>query len=324
MATLLRACAKKRGEARPFLAKIMTADKVYDFGDVYRYDMTPLTFESFDDMVQIIEALKSEAEYCIIRGDAIQPGPEQRRLLRDQADGAKATITASEGQSWIMLDIDKRPAEGDLRTNEERLEFIVSKLPPEFRDTTYYYKWSSKAGRDGWNYLSCHLWFWLEEPQTCANLHKRASRGGDWYGMVDPSVFTPNQIHYTSSPLFDGIADPCEGFRSGVVRKALTAAPVRTWIEPYRPRPVMTNRQLEARKPGQQTAELLNEIGLPFYHESIRKVLANYVSVVPRLLWDREPLFAEIMQRASVRSYVDRDYLERLWDGAVFKFWRAE
>jgi hypothetical protein len=330
MGALLRSCPVKRGDPRPYLAKIMTPDKVYDFGDVYRYDMTPLDFQSFDDMAAILDVLKDDPERCVIRGDVIKAGPCQRRLLRDQADGGKATIVPSPGQHWIMLDIDKRPAEGDLHTNEDRLEFLISTLPPEFHDATYFYKWSSKAGRDGWDYLSCHFWFWMDEAQTCANLHKRSSRGGDWYCKVDPAVFTPNQIHYTSSPLFAEVEDPCAGFRSGIVRKSLDAAPVKAWVEPYQPRAVYTAKQREERSPGKQTTELLDEIGFPYYHEAIRKVLAHYISVVPRTLWNEDWLFAEVKNRAmgSGRGYLAAgeidDYLRRLWDGAVFKFWNAD
>ena len=88
-------------------------------------------------------------------------------------------------------------------------------LPVEFRDAAYCWQMSNSAGfKPG---LRAHIWFWLAESLTSAQL--KAWANSKWQGdsPVDVALFQPTQWHYTSAPVLDeGVVDPVP-VRSGFV-----------------------------------------------------------------------------------------------------------
>lgn len=321
--TALLHSALRRDGTRAVLTKTVTATEVIQFGNVKTFDLDNIEFHGFDDMATILEWLEGEPHRALIRGNAINPGPSQPRLLRDQTDGRRATITpVAEGLNWIMLDVDKAPAPADLAdTNEARLAYLLSYLPPVFRNVTTYYQWSSSAGLDGWKMLSAHFFFWCDTPQECGNLHKRSDKG-DWRNLVDPAPFTPNQVHYTASPIFDGREDPVGAVRSGVLKGTQDTVALAPWVAPFKARPVYSARVLQALQPGTTFNAAIAEIGTPHYHLPLLRAIAHYVAITPPLSRDRTYCLntVELACRGSGRSYIDARYLERVYDDAERKF----
>lgn len=321
--TCIITAAQRRDGNRPVLTKIVNANEVIPFSDVKSFDLENVTFESFDDMALVLKWLETEPHRALIRGQALIPGPAQPRLLRDQADGRVATIVpVAEGLHWIMLDVDKAPAPADLAdTNEARLAYLLSYLPPEFRNVTTYYQWSSSAGLDGWNMLSAHFYFWCDERQQCQNLHKRSDKG-DWRNIVDPAPFTPNQVHYTAAPIFNGREDPVGERRSGVLKGERDTVDLKPWVAPFVPRPVYSARVLQALAPGASFTRAVNEIGKPHYHLPLLRAIAHYVSITPFGQRDRETCLGAIEEACigSGRGYINSSYLKRVYDDAERKF----
>jgi hypothetical protein len=304
---------------RAVLTKTVTANEVIPFSNVKTFDLENVEFQSFDDMATILTWLEGEPHRCLIRGEAIAPGPAQHRLLRDQVDGRRATIKpVADGLHWVMLDVDKAPAPAGLAdTNEARLAYLLSYLPPVFHDVTTYYQWSSSAGLDGWKVLSAHFYFWCDERQLCSNLHRRADKG-DWRNIVDPAPFTPNQVHYTAAPIFEGRENPV-GQRSGILKGERDTVDLKPWLEPYRPRPVISAAE---RSSGISFTAALNEIGKPHYHLPLLRAIAHYIAITPTMQRDR--LFCldavENACQGSGRSYINNHYLRRVYDDAERKF----
>lgn len=97
---------------------------------------------------------------------------------------------------------------------EAILEFIYTQLPRAFHGAGYHWQLSGSAGHTSKAGLNVHLWFWLAEPLTSAQLKAWANATG---ANVDKALFSPTQWHYTAAPLFeDGVADPIS-VRSGLV-----------------------------------------------------------------------------------------------------------
>lgn len=324
MTALLHSARRQDGQ-RAVLTKTFTPTDTIAFGNVKTFDIENVDFNDFDDMVMILEWLETEPHRALIRGEAIAPGPAQHRLLRDQPDGRKQTIRAVDGGlSWLMLDVDKAPVPPGLaQTNQARLDYLRTYLPPEFRDVTTYYQWSSSAGLDGWQMLSAHFYFWLDEPLKCANLHARSLKG-DWRNLVDPAPFTANQVHYTAAPIFVDRPDPV-GSRSGVITGGQATVALKPWIEPYRPRPVYSARTMQALKPGASFSAAVAEIGAPHYHLPLLKAISHYVAITPAMQRDRSECLQAIEQACvgSGRNYITSSYLQRVYDDAERKFGAA-
>ena len=60
-------------------------------------------------------------------------------------------LTPDDGHRWVMIDIDKYPLPKRLvskRNSHAAIEYLVTKLPAEFHDTTYHWAFSSSAARN--------------------------------------------------------------------------------------------------------------------------------------------------------------------------------
>ena len=81
--------------------------------------------------------------------------------------------------------------------------WLRRRLPKSFQPARAVVQLSSGAGiKPG---ARAHLWFVLDRPLVRAELD-RLLGGVDG---VDSATFRAIQVHYTSSPVFDGIDDPC-------------------------------------------------------------------------------------------------------------------
>lgn len=305
------------------LTKTVTPTEIRQFSEVKTFDIENIEFTSFDDMATILDWLGGEPDRALIRGNAIQPGPRQPRLLRDQSDGRKANIVpVPDGLRWIMLDIDKVPAPHDLAdTNEARLAYMRSYLPVEFREATTYYQWSSSAGVRGWDIMSAHFFFWLDAPKLCKTLHTRSDKG-DWKNQVDPAPYTPNQIHYTARPIFEGCIDPVDG-RSGVLRGTGDTVALSPWTPPYKPRSVYTASAREALTPHASFNDHIREIGeMGHYHLPILRAISHYVAITPSLRRNKEFCLSKVAEAAAGagREYINEQYYQRLYHEAEYKF----
>jgi hypothetical protein len=126
---------------------------------------------------------------------------------------------------WIKLDIDDKPMprssgliyQGDQISGvsdpvEVVRSIIRTYLPPYFQGVSVFYNFSASAGVKPWGEVRLGLWYSLDRPIPDGMLYGWAKRLG-----VDPAVFTSNQCNYIAAPIFRGMADPCEGWRCGLI-----------------------------------------------------------------------------------------------------------
>jgi hypothetical protein len=112
----------------------------------------------------------------------------------------------------VMFDIDNfalSTADPVLEPEKAIIEWIGNTLPPEFQNVSFVWQLSSRAGYVP-GVLKAHVWFWLLQPTTSASLKRSVRDINKAKGnVIDESLYSPVQIHYTANPLFEnGMIDP--------------------------------------------------------------------------------------------------------------------
>jgi len=327
--------ARSRTGQAPYLTKKYYRDQEgrqqkSDYDRAFLFDAYKLDVSSIDDLHDALSWLEDEPHACLIRGETCGETQSIRRTLNDCPDRGPATIRpVADGLQWVMLDFDKIPVSRlNLADEAERLAFLIRLLPDQFLSASFHFQWSSSAGMDNWKTLSCHLWYWLEEPWLCRTLFERFHDGDLADCEVDPAPFTPNQIHYTARPIFFDVEDPVER-RSGFVRGSTDCVRLLPWVRRLELPPELP-RDAHFKHSGLSRFEaLLKDVG-PRFHHPILRAAAHYFAVTPSSEVDemwleqrlRETIRTATPGRNRKENYLDRSYLNRVIRGAR-KFGRA-
>ncbi|MGK2911251.1 MAG: hypothetical protein ACSLE1_15830 [Sphingobium sp.] len=320
----------------PLLTKRFTADPnggylKKDFDSATLYDVDLIDATNIREFSSVLKDLESLPHCCIVRAEPTGARENIRRKIASENGETPPLRDNPRGLSWVMLDFDKLPvASLGLTNNEARLQYLVSLLPKEFNDVTYHYQWSASAGIDGWETLSAHLFFWLDQPWLCRTLYERFSSGDFKNVEVDPAPFTSNQPHYTAAPIFDGCIDPISEFRSGLRVGASEVVVLRPYSRPVTPPPAISPQRHYDTFGLKRFGELLGEIG-PNYHRPILRAVAHYCAVVPMAEFDRYFLKTAIADAVTVApqgknrksDYTNDAYLDRAISGGSRKYGRA-
>lgn len=334
MVTILTTVPDRRSGSRAVLTKTYTmTDSGWqrrDYDNALLFDAIEYDLRSIDELSALLFILEEASHCCIVRAKPIGATENIRRKLAGDPTAPATLMNNPEGLSWVMLDMDKLPVSDlDLVDIDQRLNYLISLLPDEFRHATYHYQWSSSAGMDGWETLSCHLWFFLDQPWFCRDLYERFATGDFRDVEVDESVFTSNQIHYTAAPIFNGGVDPLAGERSGLVRGAHDVVALRPIVRPIEPTPAISPQRHYDLFGLTRFEELLAEIG-PHYHKPILRAAAHYCAVVSPEAFDRNDLEQRLRNaiisappgRNRMSNYLNYRYLGRVIDGAIRKYGR--
>lgn len=321
------------------LTKTSREGQWLDFPNAMYFDYLNYEPQSMDDLHAILAQLETMPDSCLVRGRAINEGPNQRRRIGQEVE------SVPDGLRWVMLDVDKLPVPR-LDSTEEYLDFITGQLPECFHDVTYYFQWSAKAFTkliDGYpETLSVHLFYWLEAPRSCENLKSRIrEESGDWHGSpLDHAVFSPAQIHYTAPPIFlddrgRRTADPLGDSRSGVMLGTKDAADVQPWIPPFKnPMAIVAAQAQCFADTGSYCVSLslpeqLERIGKDGHiHSPTRAIVLNYIRTTPRFFRNREKfigdLFAAVEKalehRPEEAKVYSRRYIENMYTYTENKF----
>lgn len=108
----------------------------------------------------------------------------------------------------VMFDIDGAKTTVDPLTDPEGAiqEWTMRSLPSEFHEADFSWQLSSSAGHPTKTGLRAHVFFWLSEARTSAELKAWAKQ---IRLPVDVGVFNELQEHFTAHPVFDpGVHDP--------------------------------------------------------------------------------------------------------------------
>lgn len=221
--TVLRSCTGKPLTKRLEAGADGSIVKVQ--ADIPRYFIASrVAVEGFEGLARVLTWLAGESDRFVIRGEPA-PGTDLRypvRRLKYADSKSPATFrSVPTGVRWVCLDFDHVPfPKGDVidpvNAPATALLFLSFLLPEEFHDVSFWSQFSSGAGLDGWQTLSAHLWFLLDQPVTDDELQGWALEHPN--APVDRCLFRPIQPHFTASPIIGaGVADPCH-VRHGVVR----------------------------------------------------------------------------------------------------------
>ncbi|MGA1809997.1 hypothetical protein VHN57_02340 [Sphingobium sp. WW5] len=273
-----------------------------------------------DDLYDVLRWLNDQPRSCVIRGGLIDQA--NRRDVRRRylpATGKPDPAFKSVDRNWVCIDFDKVMALRGLDTAAERIDWLVSLLPDCFQRTSYVYQWSSSAGLRGWDELSAHIWFMLDQSYADSDIKRRAD-SQNW--MCDLSLFQPVQPHYTAAPLFHGCADPLERERVGLVRKAsdtVTLDPYRPPVEHKRKVPVMDFTVSADRSVVASFEDAMAEVGNPHVHAPLLRASMHYYRSTQQP--DREYLIDRFREATALsgRDYVDDNYLAAIVDSAAAK-----
>lgn len=191
------------------LAKTWHADgTVTPYAHAKHFTHQQVQIDNLEALHELLGALAADPYSCLVRG---RVASGDRTIVRQKG------VIEDQPLSWLLIDVDGYvPMTAGPLEEDAIVEFVQTELPPEFRGAAYSWRFSGSAGMKDDGGLRAHLWFWLAEPATSAQLRAWAKRTGL---KSDCTLFDSIQIHYTADPLRDeGVADPfAGGVRSGFV-----------------------------------------------------------------------------------------------------------
>ena len=268
----------------------------------------------------------------VIRGAPRNP-PTSKTLIRRLKENF---ATPEAGRRWAMIDFDKITLPDGLDLTKDTsavIEHMVSILPPEFHDCSYHYQLSSSAGMGDPRKASAHVWFWLSEPWSDANLKVWANAVNNQAGrtLIDTALFNDVQAHYTAAPIFEGVDNPFP-VRSALVQKTNHSVSIHA-IEV--PESTLAARPTGPFEPGPGFDEWLERIGDhpggDGFHEPIMKASASYARTHGRDGTDVEALYEIIRNRVltadqskhddkDIEKRASREYILPLIESAIKKY----
>jgi len=212
--------------------------KKLSYQNALRYNAQTIGISSIDDIARIIEAYSTENRHILIRGLPSGRLESIRRLEKNFPEHP-------DGTPWAMLDFDNVAIpDGIDPLSVDAIEWVITKLPTEFHNASYYFQHSASAGIPDGNGvplktgLNVHLFFWFDRRISgdilSAYVNKHcietgfytigANKGGvvQLTPGVDPAPIRSSvQPHFIAAPTVDaGVRcslDPKE--RQGLVRK---------------------------------------------------------------------------------------------------------
>ncbi|CAD5366939.1 hypothetical protein RA210_U10576 [Rubrivivax sp. A210] len=204
------------------------------------------------DLAEVLQDLERRRDMCVIRGAhvgvevaaQVMPGILAHELVKDPTfklhDGAvlrNGKLFRDCARHWMMIDVDGfRPALDPVADPLHAcLECVASELPAAFQGRGFFWSLSASAGHPSCaGVLKAHLWYWLDQPRTSAELRAWA----ETVPGIDKSVYNPVQVHYTAAPIIQN--DPVP------VRSGLYAGPQGDAVDLVIPAAVLSR----ARQPG--------------------------------------------------------------------------
>ena len=199
------------------------------YGDAKFFKLREVPVANFGEMAAILRKLGSSPRACVIRGGYVGDEEAQRldleyrpgmvRRLKDTFLDNPLHAVMFDVDSFYPLATD--PVEEPWAAVDE---YIRTHLPASFHDVSYYWQLSNSAGHEKHvGKLKGHIWFWLQQPLTGAQLTAWAAEDKI---EVDVAPFRQNQVLYTADPTFaEGVVDPVR-LRSGVVKGARDSVPL--------------------------------------------------------------------------------------------------
>lgn len=225
----------------PRLSKIWRATGEIDgYENAKQFKPQSVAVAGIHDMSALLTKLESQPNACLIRG-AFNGADVAAAVAERYGEALKPGFVLRRGECfedqrlhWLMIDVDHfEPDFHDPVQDPESSahEFIATHLPKAFQSASFHWSLSASAGhasKDG--LLKMHLHFWLAEPRSSAELDAWARSMPS--EEIDPSLYSPVQVHYTARPVFEhGVSDPVS-VRSGFYQSKVGKDVVPLEIDP--------------------------------------------------------------------------------------------
>lgn len=285
----------------------------YKLGILFTFYSRPI--ENIDDLATLLEKIRCDPRSFIVRGI---PTEEVELIVSKNAKAKLRRLKKTRGNikptlqevplSWLMLDIDNFPLPdtADLIDDPEGAidHAIHTLLPDEFHNVRCWWQLSSTAGIDP-RILKVHLFFWLSEPKTNAELKQYFS---SIPGRIDTSVFSATQPIYVADPIIEGRPDWLPrrtGWRDGL-EEAVCLAEVS--IHPHLPKRGPISNKTNSSFSGNVDAlldRIGDEEGKQGFYIPTRDAAFRYALETPTGQRDDEGFKARV--RTAIRAAVDRD-----------------
>lgn len=198
------------------------------FDDAKNFRLQQHTVGGIAALSSLLTKLERTPKACLIRGryagdevaqqrdPSFKPGLVRRMLDYFDDQPLHTVLVDVDGFQPVMAG----PLDDPAAAVEE---FVQTMLPEDWRGASYHWQLSSSFGHPSKpsSELRAHIWFWLEQPLTSAQLKAWAKATAL---PADLALFNPVQAHFTAGPVFErGIVDPVP-VRSGFVQGFMTDA----------------------------------------------------------------------------------------------------
>jgi hypothetical protein len=216
------------------LTKLWTrvGDKLLEtaYDKAWRFIATEHRVSNVRDLGEFIQNISADPHSAIVRG-MIADGANPNNILRRARPrrGAAPTLLPKR-RRWVGLDLDMISCPDGidpLFEPDATVEHAISLLPPAFHEVTCFWQFTSGHGlKPG---IRLRLWYWLNRLTSDEELRRwlgeRVQQDGvprrQWPRRwpIDPALFNPIQLHYTATPIFQGLPDPVPvrcGWRHGL------------------------------------------------------------------------------------------------------------
>jgi predicted P-loop ATPase len=205
MLTVLKALGDHRA------CKVWDGDTKYDYAAGWLFEWSVIPVHDIHELIQVLEVLRHEKQYYVIRG-ALIPGapPQVERRYKPKPDRSTPWIESAERQ-WVMIDVDKTDVPFNASDPEASVREYLKLLPEGLQNATVY--WHLSSSQHAKDKLRCHLWYYLDREYTDRELKLAIRR----LPGVDLSLYQAVQPHYTADPIFLQGTDPLP-VRAGVIR----------------------------------------------------------------------------------------------------------
>ena len=218
--TILQAVPKRYSEPAPLLAKTIHWQSIQSYDAAYLYNARTAAAGSVEELAQVLRDLTEERSSCVVRG-ALREGVRPTRVER-RCHGEGAALVEVP-RAWTALDLDELYApEALLDDIHEAACWVWAQLPAPFAGCAGVLQWTAGAFVDLFNGmpgpgrtlavtkslgLRARAWFVLDAPVESAawRAWAREQRAAG-VKLVDPSLFSAVQPHYTAAPIFHGRA----------------------------------------------------------------------------------------------------------------------
>jgi hypothetical protein len=192
----------------------------YKAGTIFQGISFPVN--NIKEAFAVLQKCKNEPMF-MVQGDFIE-GTDLNRMYRYARDHENGPATLCDRMlNLICFDVDGY--EADL-PGRDGIELFISELPSPFLEADYIYQFSASYGlTSSVNTIKCHLFFWLKTPVNNIDIRNwineyNVEKGWkkDKHKILDPAVFTANQVIYTQQRVCTGALDPITDF-IGLVTK---------------------------------------------------------------------------------------------------------